>query len=225
MTMIIRFRKLAILIFMIVPLGVFAQTVKDADGNIYKTVTIGKQTWMAENLKAKKFSNGEAIPTTSDPKLDIKQENVPMVYQWAFEGDTTKVPQYGRLYTFYAVVDKRNICPTGWHVPTQDEWKEMIAFLGGEDVAGKKLKEKGEIHWEREYEETNETGFTARAGGYRNGDGPYGGLRAEGYWWTSTAQNEYFAWYWTMVSGYSTARTDYAIPKENGLSVRCIKNK
>lgn len=205
--------------------GLLAQTVTDADGNTYKTVTIGKQTWMAENLRTKKFSNGDAIPTTSDPSLDIKQENVPIIYQWPFEGDESKVAEYGRLYTFYTVVDKRNVCPEGWHVATQDEWKELITFLGGEDIAGKKLKEKGEVHWDNAYEETNETGFTARAGGYRNGNGTYGGLRSEGYWWTSTGQNEYFAWFWTMVSGYSTARTDYAVPKENGLSVRCVKNK
>jgi uncharacterized protein (TIGR02145 family) len=204
--------------------GVKAQTVKDIDGNVYNTVTIGTQIWMKENLKVTKYNNGDPIATTTPATLNVSQEEDKARYQWAYEGDESKVKDYGRLYTWYAVTDSRKVCPAGWHVPSDAEWKVLIDFLGGEDVAGEKLKEKGDTHWYSDMGASNESGFTALPGGYRNGSGKFGGLCHEGYWRTSTEYNTYFAYYQAIMSGYKNISKDYNVPKENGLSVRCLKD-
>ena len=103
--------------------------VTDIDGNQYNTVTIGNQVWMAENLKTTKYQNGDEIGTTTPATLDISGETSPK-YQWAYNGSEANVNTYGRLYTWYAVADERNICPAGWHVPSDDEWKTLEMFLG-----------------------------------------------------------------------------------------------
>ena len=96
-------------------------SVSDVEGNVYKTVTIGTQTWMAENLRTTRYRNGDAVGTTNAATLDIGSESAPK-YQWAYAGDENNAAAYGRLYTWYAVTDDRNICPAGWHVPGDDEW-------------------------------------------------------------------------------------------------------
>ena len=95
-------------------------TVTDIDGNVYHTITIGNQTWMAENLKTTKYRNGDAIGTTTASK-DTSTKSTPK-YQWAYGGNEANVAKYGRLYTWYAATDTRNIAPAGWHVPTDAEW-------------------------------------------------------------------------------------------------------
>jgi uncharacterized protein (TIGR02145 family) len=144
--------------------------ITDVDGNVYKTVTIGTQVWMAENLKTTRYRNGDLIGTTNPDTLDILSESTPK-YQWAYEGSELIADTYGRLYTEYAVTDSRNVCPTGWHVPTNAEFTTLTTFLGGESVAGVKLKEAGTKHWRYNNPSvpsaTNETGFTALPSGYR----------------------------------------------------------
>jgi uncharacterized protein (TIGR02145 family) len=105
-----------------------AQTVKDIDRDIYKTVTIGTQVWMAENLKTTKYSNGDSIGTTTPATLDITTEKTPK-YRWSYGGEESNVAKYGRLYTWYAATDSRNVCPTGWHVPTDAEWTTLTNYL------------------------------------------------------------------------------------------------
>ena len=121
-------------------------TVTDIDGNVYNTVTIGTQVWMKENLKVTKYRNGDAIGITTPATLDIWGETSPR-YQWAYDGNESNVATYGRLYTWYAVTDSRGVCPTGWHVPTDSEWTTLTDYLGGESVAGGKMKEAGTTHW------------------------------------------------------------------------------
>ena len=220
-------RSNTILVAITLSLGlaqVKAQTVKDIDGNVYNTVKIGTQVWMKENLKVTKYNNGDPIPTTTPVDLNVTQEESNAKYQWAYDGDESKVKDYGRLYTWHAIMDNRKVCPAGWHVPNDAEWKVLIDFLGGEDGAGEKLKEKGDAHWDSDMGATNESGFTALPGGYRNASGEFGGIRHEGYWRTSTEYNTYFAWYLAIVSGYKNISKDYNVYKENGLSVRCIKD-
>src|SRR5664280_2965928 len=120
-----------------------ADKVRDGDGNLYNTITIGTQVWMAENLKATKYLNGEIIGTTT---ANILEESSPK-YQWAYGNDENNVPTYGRLYTWYAVTDSRSVCPTGWHVPIDTEWNALTTYLGGESVAAGKQKETGTTHW------------------------------------------------------------------------------
>jgi uncharacterized protein (TIGR02145 family) len=120
--------------------------VTDIDGNTYRTVTIGSQVWMAEDLRTTRYRNGDLIGTTSPSTLDISGESAPK-YQWAYAGDEGNVATYGRLYTWHASTDNRSIAPVGWHVPTDAEWVTLTEFLGGEAAAQGKLKEAGTTHW------------------------------------------------------------------------------
>jgi uncharacterized protein (TIGR02145 family) len=193
----------------------------DSDGNVYKnTVTIGTQVWMTENLKTTKYSNGDSIGTTL---LDISGESTPK-YQWAYDGDESKVATYGRLYTWYAVTDSRNICPDGWHVPADSDWITLATFLGGEDIAGGKLKETGTDHWlSPNTGATNETNFTALPGGYRYYTDAFNYLGNRGFWWSSTEHSESLGYYLTMSSIFGFVSRD-GTNKQYGFSVRCIKD-
>jgi len=203
--------------------GLQAQTVKDIDGNVYKTVTIGTQVWMAENLKTTKYRNGDLIRTTSPATLDISGESTPK-YQWAYDGNESNVATYGRLYTWYAVTDSRIVCPTGWHLPSDGEWITLTTYLGGESVAGGKLKEIGTTHWNSPNTgATNETGFTAFPSGYRNHYGICYDIGNYGYWWSSTELSATSAYYRHMSYGNSYVYRNY-LAKDYGFSVRCLRD-
>jgi uncharacterized protein (TIGR02145 family) len=106
-----------------------ANAIKDVDGNVYTSVTIGTQVWMVENLKTTKYRNGDLIGTTNPATLDITGETSPK-YQWPHDGNESNVATYyGRLYTWWAVTDSRNVCPTGWHVPSYAEWTTLTDYL------------------------------------------------------------------------------------------------
>jgi uncharacterized protein (TIGR02145 family) len=199
--------------------------ISDIDGNIYKTVQIGTQLWMGENLKTTKYRNGILIGTTTPPGLEISGESTPK-YQWAYGYDENYVTTYGRLYTWYAVTDTRGLCPTGWHVPSDAEWTALTDLLGGEGVAGGKLKETGTSHWiSPNTGATNETGFTALPGGERISNGNCGFLGLGGHWWSSTEQGVTTAWSRFMYNDINYVIRDstmfYSI-KRWGYSVRCI---
>ena len=197
-------------------------TVKDVDGNVYKTVKIGTQVWLSENLKTTKYRNGELIGTTSPSSMDIRSIDSPK-YQWAFSGKESNSDTYGRLYTWYAATDNRGICPVGWHVPSDAEWSALITFLGGEVVAYSKLKEAGEAHWTKYDTGTNETGFTALPGGVRNSRGPFDDMGSSGFWWSSTEAGLSEAWY-RLMNNTSGSLYRHLYLKRNGLSVRCLGN-
>jgi len=190
-------------------------TVTDIDGNVYKTVKIGSQWWMAENLKVTKYRNGDVIGTTTPSTLDISSESTPK-YQWAYNGNESNVVIYGRLYTWYAATDSRNVCPTGWHLPTDSEWSTIsIVDEGG------KLKEIGTTHWTSPNTgATDEYGFKALPGGGRGVTGAFTGMGVLGGWWNyapinvgviklSYDNNYTFTMYWD---------------KSCGFSVRCVKD-
>ena len=190
---------------------------------------------MAENLKTTKYSNGDLIGTTTPATLDISGESTPK-YQWAYDGDESNVAIYGRLYTWYAVTDSRNVCPTGWHLPTNPEWKQLEMYLGmTQDQAdaiessrgtneGGKLKEVGAIHWfTPNGGATNESGFTALPGGGHEGNGESGDVTYYGYWWSSTEFSTTYAYFRRMDydNGGIFSYYDY---KQGGFSVRCLKD-
>jgi uncharacterized protein (TIGR02145 family) len=198
-------------------------SVTDIDGNTYKTIGIGSQEWMAENLKTTSYRNGDLIGTTTPATLDISGEPTPK-YQWACGGNESNVTTYGRLYTWYAVTDSRNVCPTGWHVPTDAEWTTLTDYLGGISVAGGKLKESGTTHWNSPNTgATNETGFTALPGGVRGSSGAFSFIGILGYWWVATEGGAADAWdrYLSAYSG--DVGRDSGI-KKTGFSVRCLKD-
>jgi len=208
----------------------FNTLVADYDGNKYHTVNIGTQMWTVENLTATHFNNGDVIPTTNSPGDDISGEASP-VYQWpARNYDFIDISaEYGRMYTWYVATDSRNVCPTGWHVPSNTELEDMKTYLGGASVAGGKVKEAGETHWlAPNTGATNESGFTALPAGDRlpaGGSGAFVNTYEYGYYWSAT-QNEFDT---TLSWGQTLHNTDAVMEQsgynpKSGISIRCIKN-
>jgi uncharacterized protein (TIGR02145 family) len=200
------------------------EIVTDIEGNVYHIVPIGTQTWMAENLKTTIYNDG-----TSIPKLPIGSG---FTFTTAAYTDYNYTPAnsatYGRLYNWYAVnaTDNggKNVCPISWHVPSDSEWTTLTTYLGGESVAGGKLKETGTTHWASPNTgATNETGFTAIPGGFRDFDGTYYYVGSLGFWWSSTENSAASAWYRRVgYSGTSVYSVYYG--KSAGCSVRCLKD-
>ena len=195
------------------------EKVTDIDNNIYHTVTIGTQVWLVENLKVTHFSNGDPIPNVSDfsPWGDL----ITGAY-CDYNNNQSNVIVYGRLYNWFAVNDSRNIAPTGWHVHSDAEWTVLATYLGGESIAGGKLKEAGTTHWlEPNSGATNETGFTGLPGGHRIYDGTFDYVNSGGGWWSSTAENDNDAWIRYLDYG-AVDFWKYLEDKRYGRSVRCL---
>ncbi len=195
-------------------------TLTDVDGNIYRTIRIGTQNWMAENLKTTRYQNGDEIlkGTTND---DWNDANRGLYIN--YNNDPGNDADYGKLYNWFAVADNRNLCPAGWHVPTKYEWKILENYLVS-GVVGGKLKETGLIHWDSpNIGATNESGFTALPGGLRTTYN-FTGIRLNGFWWSSTFYPE-----WPEATGYQLyydyddLYEDNAVYIKQGLSVRCIE--
>ena len=196
--------------------------VTDIDGNVYYTVTIGSQVWMAENLKTTKHNDGTAIPLVTDP---TQWGNLTTPgYCWNNNDETTYKNTYGALYNWYTV-NTGKLCPAGWHVPTDAEWTQLIDYLGGENIAGGKLKETGTTHWlSPNTGATNETGFTALPGGWRNEDGTFHSIENYGQWGRSTEYLTMWAWFRGMYSGFSNVDR-HTLPRRDAFSVRCVKDQ
>jgi len=195
-------------------------TMTDIEGNVYNIVTIGTQTWMAENLKVTKYNNDTVIPLVTGSTW----ENLTTpAYCWYDNDEETYKDTYGALYNWFTV-NTGMLCPTGWHVPTDVEWTELINFLGGENVAGGKLKEIGTDHWVSPNNgATNEIGFTALPGGYRNFDGVFYNIGENGNWWSSTEDGMGGAWYRKIQNSIAdVSRLSYM--KQRGFSIRCVKD-
>jgi len=195
---------------------------EDIDGNEYQVVEIGDQIWMAENLKVTHYRNGDPIPhLTSNSDWTSTSSGAYCVY----DNNPSNAETYGNLYNWYAVDDSRNIAPEGWHVPTDDEWQELVDYLGGSSVAGGKLKEEGTEHWNPPNTgATNESGFTALPGGYRNyPNGYYYYMGYYGYFWSSTELSSYDAWHRFLYYYYSDVYRDF-YSKQGGFSVRCVRD-
>ena len=163
-------------------------TMTDQDGNEYKTITIGTQTWMAENLRTTKYRDGSAIPNVTDNTEWIELATGAYCnYNNTTSADT--IATYGRLYNWYAVTDSRNIAPEGWHLPTESEWWILLNYLDG-SVAGGKMKETGTKHWiTPNTGATNESGFTALPSGNRSdfrGLGEFFAIGQHATYWGST---------------------------------------
>ena len=187
----------------------------------FDTIRIGDQVWMAKNLNVTNFRNNEPIPEarTKEEWIKAGKEGKPA---WChYENKDENGIKYGKLYNWYAVTDPRGIAPAGWHVSSDAEWRLVTDFLGGEDAAGTKMK--SPTGWTKNGNGSNESGFSGLPGGSRdfNGDFSYGDQI--GYWWTTTAQDNHLAWYRAIdQTPWYVYRTNYR--KENGLSVRCIKD-
>jgi len=195
----------------------------DGDNFNYPVVGIGTQVWMAENLKTTTYRNGVSIGTTTPASLNISGETTPK-YQWAYNGNEANVITYGRLYTWYAVTDIRNVCPTGWHLPNDNDWTTLSNYLGGVNIAGGKLKEAGITHWTTPNAgATNETGFTALPGGLRSYNGAYTFGGSNGFWWSSSEYSSTNALDRDMDYRFIGFFWNYNI-KSYGFSVRCLRD-
>jgi uncharacterized protein (TIGR02145 family) len=191
--------------------------VTDYDGNIYTTITIGTQLWMQENMKTAHFRDGTPIANVISGTL------VTAAYSWIGNDIITKDP-YGALYNYYAAVDNHNLCPTGWHVPTNNEWTLLNTFLGGNSMAGGKLKESGTVHWgSPNTGATNESWFTALPAGHRMGS--FGtAIGTENFLWSSTIANSTTAKVWGL-DRTSSSFNETTFGLTDGISVRCLQGE
>jgi len=199
-----------------------SNSVTDIDGNIYPTVLIGTQTWMAENLRAIHYSNGDPVEMVKDG--DQWSEMTTGAY---CNNDNKKKNAgiYGRLYNFYAVSDSRKICPAGWHVPNAADWKRLETTLGGTGAAGGKMKQAGTRYWaEPNTRADNSSGFNGLPGGARNTDGSFEAVEEKGHWWTATEFSATSAWHRSLYNNTAFIDNIYGY-KTDGYSIRCIKDK
>jgi uncharacterized protein (TIGR02145 family) len=203
-----------------------AATVTDIDGNVYPAVTIGTQVWMGENLRVEKYNDGTTIPLVTDKATwaanYTNKTKLPMMAWYDNDKATHTANKNGALYNWYAV-DTKKLCPTGWHVPTDAEWKTLTDYLGG--VTGAGLKLKSTSAWNSSGNGTNEVNFTALPGGYiYSNDGASRNLGDFGSWWSSSADDISFAWVRTMDSNSGNVNRYYFTNQESGLSVRCLRD-
>jgi uncharacterized protein (TIGR02145 family) len=190
------------------------------DGNVYKTVKIGNQLWMAENLRYLPSVVGGEIMARTTPYYYVYDYNDTNVSK-AKATDNYKT--YGVLYNWTAACSS---CPSGWHLPSKEEWRELTYYLSGYEIAGGKLKETGTTHWYSPNEgATNESGFTALPGGLRFSSYgyPFDDIGYVGFWWSSTENTDYEAWFRDLYyNDYNHGSS--AMHKGTGFSVRCVKD-
>lgn len=198
----------------------------DQEGNIYKTVTVGTQVWMAENLKTTKYNNGVLIPNITENNAWI---GLTTGAYCIHDNDSKNSKIYGCLYNWYAV-NSGKLCPAGWHVPTKDEWDTLHdsnnLMYGMSETDGGVLKETGFLHWWSPNAcSTNRCGFTALPGGSRNMGGEYWGFGQWGFWWTSTEfeLNSSESYWRSMGNQVCYVGKDWG-SKICGFSVRCVKD-
>jgi uncharacterized protein (TIGR02145 family) len=194
--------------------------IRDIDGTFYNVVQIGDQTWMSENLRTSRYSNGDAILNVISGSDWSACSNG----AWCFyENDLANEAIYGKLYNWYAIADNRNICPIGWHVPSDFEWNDLTAYLGGNLIAGGKMK--SQVHWSAPNTgATNESNFNGFPGGYRMAsNGNFNSIGYVGYWWSSSEVNSSNALFYNLQYDNEVVQRSL-VNKRNGFSVRCIKD-
>ncbi len=192
----------------------------DYDGNAYPTFMIGTQEWTAENLRVTHYRNGDAIPNITDgPTWGGLTTGA---YCW-YNNDQSTNAKYGILYNWYVVNDSRNLCPTGWHVPSHAEWTTITTYLGGESVAGGKMKSVSALWTSPNTDATNNSGFSGLPGGNRDDNGTFTVVGYEGHWWTTTELNTWYVWYRSLY--YNSKWVDrHSYSKTFGFSVRCVRD-
>ena len=205
--------------------GIIAgENIIDIDGNSYKTVHIGGQHWMAENLRVTKFNDGVSIPQAISSSAWVNADVPARCY---YDNNISNA-KYGILYNWSVVgdysINSKNVCPTGWHVAKDIEWVDLANYLGGEQIAGGKLKEVGLTNWESpNTDASNSALFNALPGGLRTSDGDFYWVKNRGYWWTSSELNVYGAKY--RVIKFDGGNIDWSNEAvRTGMSIRCIKN-
>lgn len=203
-----------------------SSTVTDGEGNVYQTVVIGDQVWMSENLRSTKYCNGEPITlVTNGTSWATATGEAYTVYNY----DPLLDSIYGKIYNWYAAADPRNVCPCGWHVPSDAEFTALTDFLGSESVAGGKMKSLGTLAggdglWTiANFEATNESGFTGLPGGGRLSNGSYTGMNTYAWFWISTENTATTSWRRDL-ENLSGGVLRNNVNKKAGCSIRCIQD-
>lgn len=209
----------------------------DIDGNTYRTVIIGTQEWMAENLKVTRYRNGTEIDYPGENN-DLWYLNNGGAYAW-YNNNIEWKNIYGGLYNYYAVVNQNGLCPEGWHLPSGEEWNQLIQYIGGPDTtAGNRLKSCRQVDtpvqechtsihprwdWDVNNHGTDHYGFSAVPAGYRGVEGAYTGMGQNAEFWTSSEIGSGRAWARIMLNTDGGVITDDGYMKK-GISVRCLKS-
>jgi uncharacterized protein (TIGR02145 family) len=207
-----------------------SEGVKDIDNNRYDIITISTQTWMSENLKTTRYNDGTVIPLiTAGTSWETVGNNTSPGYCWYnAPNETSNLIAYGALYNWYAIDilsnGNKNVCPTGWHVPTDGEWTILTTYLGSASAAGGKMKEAGLAHWlSPNTGATNESGFAGLLGGFRYNSGTFYFIGSFGYWWSSSEYDTTNAWYRNLYN-FDGNVYRYNYYKGSGFSVRCLRD-
>lgn len=196
-------------------------TITDIDGNIYHYVTIGSQTWMVENLKTSRYRNGDTINIVPE---NSKWANLTTGALAHSNNDIGNINVHGKLYNWYAVADTRNICPVGWHIPSDIEWGDLLTSLGGGSIAGGKLKQTGTTNWnDPNTGATNSSGFTGLASGTRDYDGTFKEFKRSAYYWASSETSATNATGWYLFYNYNSVLNG-SYSKKDAFIVRCLKD-
>ncbi len=213
-------------------------TVTDIDGNVYSTIKIGNQTWMAENLITTKYRNGDSIPgMTDNMKWSSLKTGAQSVYNNVYEANSVK--KFGRFYNYYAVTDTRNIAPQGWHVPTVAEWNTLVEYLNSNLGISLSVAQSlaAQTNWTESFTNgavgcidlntftsiNNTSGFSGLPSGFRGEYGEFSSVTDFTSWWTVDMNDKATAWFRSM-SFYNTGVSSNFYDKHFGLSVRCVKN-
>ncbi len=194
-------------------------SISDVEGNTYKTVKIGTQIWMAENLKTTKYNDGTKI-TYTENSHDWQKSSIGR-YCW-YKNDINYGKQYGGLYNWYAV-NTGKLCPKGWHIPSENEWELLINYLGGEYIAGGKMKSLTE-DWESfDHTGNNSSGFSGLPGGSRNDEGTFVNLGGYASFYSSTESSSTYAYSWYLFVGHTFINESIS-DKHSGKGCRCIQD-
>jgi uncharacterized protein (TIGR02145 family) len=206
----------------------------DQDGNVYKTIVIGSQKWMAENLKTCHYRNGDIIPNLVG-NFNWEYSNVG-AFCWYNNDSASYNCPYGKLYNGYTISDPRNVCPIGWHVPAISEWTILSNYLGGSAVSGGKMKSSAIDYWlQPNINAENTSGFSGLPGGFRAYHGSFDTLNAGGFWWSSSNCNSIYQntrplniilgynFNQTVIGGGCSVDVGWNL-YNSGLSIRCVND-
>ena len=212
------------------PTSGYGPNFKDVEGTVYKSVYIGNQLWQAENLRTTKFNDGTPIPIVDNQTNWFKNfsTNTTTPMASVYNNDLTLKQSHGVLYNWYVIDALSNgnlkICPQGWHVPTDNDWKILEEYLGGSERAGGKMKEVGSLNWVNpNTSATNESLFSALPSGYRLYNGNFSYKGNYGFYWSSTENGASHA-YFRYLYNESARIIKNSIYKSSGFSIRCIKD-
>ncbi len=225
-----RLTRITLSLFIAISLPMFSQTdsIIDVEGNVYETVVIGSQWWMAENLKVTQFANGDPIPHLTNATEWANTEAAAYCY---YANRSSFVDTYGNLYNWYVAADEREVCPSGWHVATDEDWISMELFLGmsaeeAERMTAWRGTDEGSKLKDESFEGNNNSGFTALATGYRDPEGVYKAMGTDNDYWTSNPYdnngNQEGVLHGLLNSQSSTVR-NFHVPGY-GFCIRCVKD-